>query len=95
MITERELEHGPESRTRRRAATAGPDRDDRAAYPRDNLVVEPMATAQALKGAIEAAWAARPLRKELHCTHCWGVGRQDAIRAIEQALGVKGGVAPR
>jgi hypothetical protein len=38
-----------------------------------------------LEARIAAARMLRPSRRGLHCMHCWGQGREDTIKAIEEA----------
>jgi hypothetical protein len=56
---------------------------DQAAGPVSRTV-----TVEAVRAAIESAWALRPERARLECVHCWGTGRQAAIQAITKALGL-------
>jgi hypothetical protein len=66
-----------------------------ASYPHSRIIIDPaaapvpMVMMAAVRDAIAAAWALRPDRATLDCVHCWGTGRERAIRVIEEALGLR------
>lgn len=41
---------------------------------------------QRIRDAITKARAFRPDRRSIHCMHCWGQGREDVIRVIEEGI---------